>query len=267
MRLISFVAISFLAITVSAYPGLGTPSQSTTTEDIQSPPSIAPQGEQQFDQDGVQAERARLTAAYEKEDESFSSMNSRLEINRQEITDLTAKANLIAIRFRETDLDDDDRRTLKKEYYGYKANLDVLIAEYNEQSLEFVKIGTACDFAWAALNLLLENQGLIVDYNAKDGVKTGPSPNSLYDLDFLRKQTDHFPKRIKNLHDKLKEIKANEAPPSDELKTQTNELENKIRRLGVQHEIAKEILQKHEPSQTMGARIRGFFNSCLPNGK
>ncbi|KAH6588648.1 hypothetical protein BASA50_010609 [Batrachochytrium salamandrivorans] len=114
MRLISFVAISFLAITVSAYPGLGTPSQSTTTEDIQSPPSIAPQGEQQFDQDGVQAERARLTAAYEKEDESFSPMNSRLEINRQEITDLTAKANLIAIRFRETDLDDDDRRTLRK---------------------------------------------------------------------------------------------------------------------------------------------------------
>ncbi|KAH9269298.1 hypothetical protein BASA83_008660 [Batrachochytrium salamandrivorans] len=121
MRLISFVAISFLAITVSAQPGLGTPPQTTTTEDIQSPPSIAPQGEQQSDQDGVQAERARLTAAYEKEDESFSSMNSRLEINRQEITDLTAKANLIAIRFRETGLDDDDRRTLKKEYYGYKA--------------------------------------------------------------------------------------------------------------------------------------------------
>ncbi|KAH6588647.1 hypothetical protein BASA50_010608 [Batrachochytrium salamandrivorans] len=113
----------------------------------------------------------------------------------------------------------------------------------------------------------MENQGLIVDYNAKDGVKTGPSPDSFYNLDFLKKQTDHFPKRIKNLHDKLKEIKANEAPPSDDLKAQTNELEDRIRRLGVQHEIAKEILQKHEPSQTMGARIRGFFNSCLPNGK
>ncbi|KAH6565948.1 hypothetical protein BASA50_007331 [Batrachochytrium salamandrivorans] len=31
MKLISFAALSFLAITVSAYPGLDTPSQSTTT--------------------------------------------------------------------------------------------------------------------------------------------------------------------------------------------------------------------------------------------
>ncbi|KAH9265502.1 hypothetical protein BASA83_011097 [Batrachochytrium salamandrivorans] len=32
MKLIAFVAISFLAITVSAYPGLGTPPQSTTAQ-------------------------------------------------------------------------------------------------------------------------------------------------------------------------------------------------------------------------------------------
>ncbi|KAH9249501.1 hypothetical protein BASA81_012765 [Batrachochytrium salamandrivorans] len=266
MRLISFVALSFLAITVSAYPGLGTPSQSTTTEDIQSPPSIAPQGEQQFDQDGVQAERARLTAAYEKEDESFSPVNSRFKISMQQITDLKDKMNSIATRLKETDLAN-DKLELKKEHRDVKAKLDVLIAEYNEQLSEFIKIGTACDFAWAALNLLLENQGLIVDYNDTHDVKTGPSPDSFYHIGFLKKQTDHFPKRIENLFAKLKEIKANEAPPSDDLKARTNELEDRIRRLGVQHEIAKDILQKHEQSRSVGARIRGFFNSCLPNGK
>ncbi|KAH6594495.1 hypothetical protein BASA61_004000 [Batrachochytrium salamandrivorans] len=213
---------------LSALSRPGTPSQSTTTEDIQSPPSIAPQGEQQFDQDGVQAERARLTAAYEKEDESFSPVNSRFKISMQQITDLKDKMNSIATRLKETDLDDNDKLELKKEHRDVKAKLDVLIAEYNEQLSEFIKIGTAC---------------------------------------FLKKQTDHFPKRIENLFAKLKEIKANEAPPSDDLKARTNELEDRIRRLGVQHEIAKDILQKHEQSRSVGARIRGFFNSCLPNGK
>ncbi|KAH6602670.1 hypothetical protein BASA61_000835 [Batrachochytrium salamandrivorans] len=73
MRLISFVAISFLAITVSAQATSG---------------SVSYQSLQQFDQAEVQAEQARLTAAYEKENAIFSSMNSRLKIDMQEITDL-----------------------------------------------------------------------------------------------------------------------------------------------------------------------------------
>ncbi|KAH6575194.1 hypothetical protein BASA60_005141 [Batrachochytrium salamandrivorans] len=50
MKLISFVAISFLAITVSAYPGLGTP----------------PQSPRRFDQGEIQAELDRLGMDYEQ---------------------------------------------------------------------------------------------------------------------------------------------------------------------------------------------------------
>ncbi|KAH9252440.1 hypothetical protein BASA81_009641 [Batrachochytrium salamandrivorans] len=53
MKLISFAVISFLAITVSAYPGLGTPSQdlegpqSTTTQDLEESQGATTQSEQQ----------------------------------------------------------------------------------------------------------------------------------------------------------------------------------------------------------------------------
>ncbi|KAH6577151.1 hypothetical protein BASA60_004230 [Batrachochytrium salamandrivorans] len=87
-------------------------------------------------------------------------------------------------------------------------------------------------------------------HNAKVGFKTGPSPDSFYHIGFLKKQTDHIPKRIENLLAKLKEIKANEASPSDDLKARSDELEDRIRRLGVQREIAKDILQKHEQSRS-----------------
>ncbi|KAH9249503.1 hypothetical protein BASA83_008656 [Batrachochytrium salamandrivorans] len=249
MRLISFVAISFLAITVSAQAPWDSPYQSL----------------QQFDQ--AEVEQARLTAAYEKENAIFSSMNSRLKIDMQEIIDLKDKANLIAIRFRETDLDDNDKRKLRGEYYDVKAKLDVLVAEYNKQLLVFIKIRTACDSVWAALNLLMENQGLIVDYNGTHDVQTGPSPGTCYNLDFLKEQTDTIPKRIEDLHDKLKGIKANEASLNDDLKVRSDELEDRIRRLGVQREIAKDILRKHKQSRSVGARIRDFFNSYLPNAR
>ncbi|KAH6561108.1 hypothetical protein BASA62_010066 [Batrachochytrium salamandrivorans] len=156
-------------------------------------------------------------------------MNSRLKIDMQEIIDLKDKANLIAIRFRETDLDDNDKRKLRGEYYDAKAKLDVLVAEYNEQLL-----------------------GLIVDYNGTHDVQTGPSPGTCYNLDFLKEQTDTIPKRIEDLHDKLKGIKANEASLNDDLKVRSDELEDRIRRLGVQREIAKDILRKHKQSRSVG---------------
>ncbi|KAH6561107.1 hypothetical protein BASA62_010065 [Batrachochytrium salamandrivorans] len=86
------------------------------------------------------------------------------------------------------------------------------------------------------------------------------------DLDgFLKEQIDTIPKRIEDSLKELEDIKSNEAPLSDNLKYQRDLLTVIVRRLGVQHEIAKDILQKHEQSQTMGGQIMQFFNSYLPN--
>ncbi|KAH6564859.1 hypothetical protein BASA60_010124 [Batrachochytrium salamandrivorans] len=47
MKLISFAAISFLAITVSAYPGLGTPSQGADAPSAEQSQDATGQSEQQ----------------------------------------------------------------------------------------------------------------------------------------------------------------------------------------------------------------------------
>ncbi|KAH6588645.1 hypothetical protein BASA50_010606 [Batrachochytrium salamandrivorans] len=194
-------------------------------------------------------------------------MNKGLKIDMQKIIDLKDKVDLIAARLKETDFDDDDELELEleKEYYDAKAKLDDLVAEYDEKFSDFVKIRTVYDYAKAALDLFLGNQKQIDKHNAKGGVQTGPSPGSCYNLDFLKKQIDTISKKIEDSLKELEGIKSNEAPLSDNLKYQRDLLTVIVRRLRVQHEIAKDILQKHEQSQTMGGQIMQFFNSYLPN--
>ncbi|KAH9265504.1 hypothetical protein BASA83_011099 [Batrachochytrium salamandrivorans] len=82
MKRISFVAIFLLAITVSAYPGLGTPPQSTTTQSAEQHQSTDTSSELQFQstdtripqqpyEDKVLAKLAKLTAAYNKNKRLF----------------------------------------------------------------------------------------------------------------------------------------------------------------------------------------------------
>ncbi|KAH6570950.1 hypothetical protein BASA62_004116 [Batrachochytrium salamandrivorans] len=87
MKLISFAVISFLAITVSAYPGLGTPSQdlegsqsttaqdlegsqSTTTQDLEGSQSTDTQSEQQHQGATTQSEQQPQSAASQILEES-----------------------------------------------------------------------------------------------------------------------------------------------------------------------------------------------------
>ncbi|KAH6594195.1 hypothetical protein BASA61_004072 [Batrachochytrium salamandrivorans] len=75
MRLISFIAISFLAITVSAWP---------------------PRSPRQFSQDEIQAEIERLKAKYKKEEEIFAPMDDDVKIKRQTAIVLIDGVNSIA---------------------------------------------------------------------------------------------------------------------------------------------------------------------------
>ncbi|KAH6578091.1 hypothetical protein BASA62_000463, partial [Batrachochytrium salamandrivorans] len=123
------------------------------------------------------------------------------------------------------------------------------------------KIRKGRDDAKIALDLLLENQKLIADYNSKHDVKTGPSPNSCYNLVFLREQIDHIPKEIEDLLAKWERIKADKDLSRDSLKTWRAEYKDRIRRREKQREIVKKILREHEQNQPIGAQVREFFNS------
>ncbi|KAH6567692.1 hypothetical protein BASA62_005906 [Batrachochytrium salamandrivorans] len=103
MRLISFVAISFLAITVSAKP---------------------PRSPWQFSQDEVEAEIERLKAEYKKEEESFFPMDDDVKIKRQTAIVLIDGVNSIAAKLKQTDLNSYTKSELENEYRAAKAEWD-----------------------------------------------------------------------------------------------------------------------------------------------
>ncbi|KAH6590396.1 hypothetical protein BASA50_009371 [Batrachochytrium salamandrivorans] len=147
MRLISFVAISFLAITVSAWSPWTNPYQNE-------PPS-------QSTPDATQSPQ-----------HSGQNVGDRMKS--------------IADKLEEPDIENDEKLELEKEYREAKMKWDDLTAEYNIHYRHYIQIRKGRDDAKIALDLLLENQKLIRDYNSKHDVKTGPSHNSCYNLVFLR---------------------------------------------------------------------------------
>ncbi|KAH6566527.1 hypothetical protein BASA50_009372 [Batrachochytrium salamandrivorans] len=267
MRLISFVAISFLAITASAMPPWDSPYQnlptspSTTTQSEQPPQSTATQSPQHSGQSKVEAEVTRLTEIYEKERGIVAPIETKYRTDKQNAIDAGNRVNLIVDRLEKTDIDDDKKLKLEKKYRDAKVKWDGLTAEYNIQYRYYIKTRKGRDNARIELDLLLKNQELIADYNSKHDVKTGPSPNSCYNLVLLKKQIDHIPKEIEGLLAKWERIKVDKDRSRDSLKTWKAEYNDRMRRREKQREIVKDILRKHEQNQPIGAQVREFFNS------
>ncbi|KAJ1344624.1 hypothetical protein BSLG_000147 [Batrachochytrium salamandrivorans] len=138
MKPISFVAISFLAITVSAWSPWDSPYQnlptspSTTTQSEQPPQSTATQSPQHSGQDKVEAELARLTAVYQKEKDIVAPIEAKYNINKQNAIDVGGRMKSIAAKLEETDIDDDEKLELEKKYREAKAECVVLVAEHNK---------------------------------------------------------------------------------------------------------------------------------------
>ncbi|KAH6563509.1 hypothetical protein BASA62_008472 [Batrachochytrium salamandrivorans] len=225
MKLISFVAISFLAITASAMPPWDNPYHNLPTS-----PSTATQSEQHSGQDKVEAELARLTAVYQKERDIVAPTEAKYKSDRQKIMDAGNRIDLISTKLEEPDIDDDEKSELEKKYYYAKAECVVLVAEHNKYHRYYIKIRKGRDDAKIELDLLVENQKLIRDYNSKHVVKTGPSPDSCYNLVFLRDQIDHIPKEIESLLAELEGIKADKDRSKDSLKTWKAEYNDRMRR-------------------------------------
>ncbi|KAH9246178.1 hypothetical protein BASA81_016292 [Batrachochytrium salamandrivorans] len=262
MRLVSFVAISFLANTVSAWSPWTNPYQNLPTS-----PSTTTQSEQQCDQDKVEAELARLTAVYQKEKKIVAPIEAKSNIDKQKAIDAGGRMKSIAAKLEETDIDDDEKLELEKKYRDAEVKRDVLAANYNKHYRRYIKIRNKRDDAQMALELLLENQNRIADYNSKNDVKTGPSPSSCYNLVFLRDQIDHIPKEIEDLLEELKDIKADKDISRDDLRTLRAEYKDRIRRREKQYEIVKEISQEQKHSQPIGVQVEEFINLLLPNAR
>ncbi|KAH6566528.1 hypothetical protein BASA60_009462 [Batrachochytrium salamandrivorans] len=255
MKPISFVAISFLAITVSAWSPWDSPYQnlptspSTTTQSEQPPQSTATQSPQHSGQDKVEAELARLTAVYQKEKKIVAPIEAKYNINKQNAIDVGGRMKSIAAKLEETDIDDDEKLKLEKKYREAKAEWVVLATKYNKYYRYYIKIRKKRCNAKIALELLLENQKRITDYNSKNDVKTGPSSNSCYNLVFLREQIDHIPKEIRDLLAEWERIKDDKDRSEDNLKTLRAEYKDGIQRREKQYEIVKEISQEQKHSR------------------
>ncbi|KAH6567716.1 hypothetical protein BASA62_005931 [Batrachochytrium salamandrivorans] len=219
MKLISFITISFLAITVSAWPHRNSPYQNIRSS--QSP--------RQFDQDEVEAEIERLTTEYEKEQDSFFPMDDDVNIRRQNAMDLGSKVNSIIAEFEKTGLNSYVRLELEGEYYDARMKWDDAVTEYNEQLPDYETARQKYNDAKAALYLLRGNQDLIVKHNTDYGGQIEPSLGSFYSIGLLKKQKDDLLKRIKDLLAKWKRINNFKAPLNDGLVTQRAELKDEIR--------------------------------------
>ncbi|KAH6569652.1 hypothetical protein BASA60_008161 [Batrachochytrium salamandrivorans] len=255
MKLISFVAISFLAITVSAWP---------------------PRSPRQFSQDEIQAEIDRLREAYEEEERIFAPIENDAKIKRQTAIALIHKGDSIVAQLKEAGLNGYTKPGLEKKYDVAKARFGVLNSEYEDQLSSYASARQKYTDAKAELELLMENKERIVDYNGKYGAQTGSSLGSFYSIGFLEEQRDEILKdlaislaelkKIESLLKELKGIKTDKSGPRSGLVVQSNELKDKIQICESQCKIVKKILRDYERSQPIGARFMKFINSHLPNG-
>ncbi|KAH6573369.1 hypothetical protein BASA50_001119 [Batrachochytrium salamandrivorans] len=139
MKLISFVAISFLAITVSAQtpPSASTEDmqqhQSTATQSAQQHQSTATRIPQQHDQDGFQAELEELEEAFKKIEASILDLNGCISAMEKEMSELELEIS-----------------RLKKELYGMGIG--------NPEKQELTNIYFDKSQSWGTIYLSLETK-------------------------------------------------------------------------------------------------------------
>ncbi|KAH6559962.1 hypothetical protein BASA62_000237 [Batrachochytrium salamandrivorans] len=165
MRLISFAVISLLAITVSAYPGLGSDDQdleepqSTAAQDLEEPQSASVQGEQQSqstvaqdeqesDHDRVRLEFEELKTEYEAAEKSIVTMRVEFESIKSAIDAIKDFMDRTKIQLEDMDLSDERKSTLRRQYDGsnmelkklfYKFHSAVKSYTYSKKERDFIK--------------------------------------------------------------------------------------------------------------------------------
>ncbi|KAH6578984.1 hypothetical protein BASA50_003248 [Batrachochytrium salamandrivorans] len=274
MKLISFAAISLLAITVSAYPQQSTstqdvqsyqststptsqPSQSTSTNDVQSSQSTSTQTPQQPDQGKVQAKLEQLMKFYIKEETRFAPVDRNLKDEEQNVMEIEKGLNSIIVELQDTSLSSDRKSELKEKYDNGKELLEGLYAEYKEHCRHHKMLRKMRNDAKASLQLFSENQRLVEERNSESEVQAGFSSTSLYNLFILKEQNTEILKDLNALLEEQKNIGADQiVPVGSSLRAQSEGLKDRIQILQSQNRAAEWILWLHGPSRSIGDWIK-----------
>ncbi|KAH6565756.1 hypothetical protein BASA62_007055 [Batrachochytrium salamandrivorans] len=125
MKLISFAALSLLAITVSAYPGLGSDAQDE--QQLQS--TSVPRDEQGSFHDRVQSEFNELEAEYKKKQELLVTSRNDFESIKKDIRTLKDLMANAEAKLEDTNLSDEQRLTLEQKRGDYEGEKNELFSE------------------------------------------------------------------------------------------------------------------------------------------
>ncbi|KAH6595410.1 hypothetical protein BASA50_005821 [Batrachochytrium salamandrivorans] len=184
MKLISFAVISLLAITVSAYPGLGTPPQYT----------------QHYDQLQVEDKLVELKAAYEKEMEIQKSFTIEdFVMAEQRVVSLRSKMRYFKLALKEDDISEAEQSARIEQYVDatkkWKKAYATMIAKNNE----FKKARENRDNAHIELLIMKKHHERIAKHNVNNQDKMELSSCSYYNLEILKVQSDDVCRNAKDL--------------------------------------------------------------------
>ncbi|KAH6566844.1 hypothetical protein BASA62_006474 [Batrachochytrium salamandrivorans] len=174
MKLISFAVISFLAITVSAHPGLGT---SAATD--------APQ----CDKDVITQKIQELTTAYQEQQELITKLETPGKAEQEE-REIRSVIKTIEKQLKKKDLSEDERWDLQNHYAESVDDLKKAESALIPKKQQLDEAGGQRYCIEVKLNLLEETLKRKTEQDAKSKDRTGVSPGSSSYKDILQSQID-----------------------------------------------------------------------------
>ncbi|KAH6588765.1 hypothetical protein BASA61_005829 [Batrachochytrium salamandrivorans] len=243
-------------------------SPDAATQNVQQPPDAATQSAQPSDQNIVMAEMNRLMGVYKIQNDRCFQIDHQISTDKQRDTKARDMIKRITIKLQETSLSDHERLELQQTARNLRMMADELTTEYQEQRWYYINSIIMRSYAHAEVQILNDNQKLIAEHNSKNEVKVGPSPNSCYNTDMLKKQYDRILKDIDVVLAEQKKIRdAMLLPGGDAFKDQSKQLDNMIRILQSYNVVARRILWQHMYSRPLGAGISESLDSYMHNIK
>ncbi|KAH6598991.1 hypothetical protein BASA50_003311 [Batrachochytrium salamandrivorans] len=186
MKLVSFAALSLLAITASAQS-----LQSSTSKNTQSPQSATSKNSRSSCQDSIQAKLKELMTVHQVKKDAVVKM-SDFDKEIQDELDSRPEADKIKERMKETTISKSDKLELKKQYDASVKNQKSLLGNLREKQDKLDKAKEERDAVEIQLKTLEGNQKRLNRYNTNNKVQIGLLPGSLYNKKILGEQSEEI---------------------------------------------------------------------------
>ncbi|KAH6570337.1 hypothetical protein BASA61_003563 [Batrachochytrium salamandrivorans] len=193
MRLVSFAALLFLAITASAQK-----PQSSTSKNPQPPQGAAARDPPPSCQNKVQAKLKELMATYQAKKDAVLEM-SDFDKERQDELDSRPEADTIKGKMKETTINKSEKLELKKQYGASVKTRERLLGALRKKQDQLDKAKEERDAAEIQLKTLEENQKKLKLYNSNNKVQIGLLPGSYYNKKILGDQSKEICQYSKDL--------------------------------------------------------------------